>query len=137
MNTYENIYTNNTRSGIALKGLTERIGSLFTNKGLRMSPRFLRRQTEDFNPAFGAGFINKTECLIRAFVEIGERARASIIIGGLIGHLGDSKVWIFDNWLTKVFRLIGEFQAALVIGDRAEIDRRRYELSELLAAQII
>lgn len=131
-NEYTQIYKNNTGTQIALKGVNEKLGGFLKKKGLPMSPRVLRYQGEDFKKEVGAGFLNRTEVLLKGLVAIGETARARMILEGFRKHVEDQPTILRRHWTTRVFTKIGEIQAILVSGDWAKIERIRFELAEIL-----
>lgn len=134
---YLEIYRNNKLAKTVLRGETSRLGEFFRSQGLPLSKTILQRQCRPFSEEIGGGFLNKTKAVIARLSQMGKRSKANLILDDFRALIfPDMAAWLFDKWTAKVFQLIGEFQAVLVVGDRMAIDRKRYELAEILTGRL-
>lgn len=134
---FTEIYTDNRTARAALKGLTERVGRYLKKNGIPLSPKILQRQAAEYRAEIGAGFLNRTAVLLKALVEIGEPQRAQMILDDFQAICAEEREPLDRTvWQARVFRQIGELQALIVSDDWDEVERKRYELAEILTANI-
>lgn len=131
-------YHDNTPLKTALQGYIPRLCGRAKKALIPLSANMLRRHCQPFKAEHGASCFNKTRAIISFLSEI-DLSRGRYLMSVLFASLPERarRLWHRDEWLMRVFERIGELQALAISGRWELINRKRFELSELLAAEII
>ena len=131
------IYQNNAALKSALCGLIPQICRAARRDAINLSPNTLRRHCQPFREETGASFYSKTKAIIFYLHKINP-ARARFLMSDLFAALPEraKKVWKREEWLDRVFDSIGRLQALAVRGNWEKLLTQRFELADLLTAEM-
>lgn len=132
------IYTDNTPNAVAVKGLTSKLERYFGRHGIPLSRQIIERHCGEFKQEFGASFISKTRTLIYALREIGYNCRAEYLCRSFaIVTDKTRRKFALGDWLERAFGLLGEMAAQGLARNFSQLELKKFEMLQLMAAEVV
>lgn len=132
------IYEDNEPLKLAVKGYVPRLAEYFRRWNVPLTEKVIYRQIEPYKAENGVGCFGRSLAFVRGLEAIGKFERANYLASrfAIITEKTRRK-FILGDWLERAFGLLGEMAALGIARNFSQLELKKFEMRQLMAAEVV